>query len=85
MIKLFPFLLLRNTTITTPINPFNKDPFNKDPWTIIDKNRNTPFINTINIKPLFSPDGEEYMIGEFKDILPFTFIKHVETERLDRP
>ena len=80
MIKLFAFLLLRNTTITMPVlKPcLNKDKgplkgpsksFNdKSPWTIIDKNRNTPW--TINVKPLFSPDGEEYNIGVFKDILP---------------
>lgn len=58
MIKVFAFLLLRNSTIIKPA------------WTIIDKNRNMPFINTIKIKPLFSPDGEEYIIGEFKDLLP---------------
>jgi hypothetical protein len=73
MIKLFPFLLLRNTTITTPMSKASwtdKSPWKKDHWTIIDKNRDIPFMNTINIKPLFSPDGEEYIIGEFKDLLP---------------
>jgi hypothetical protein len=68
---MFAFLLLRNTTITTPVSKtWTKDPWTKDHWTIIDKNRNMPFINTIKLKPLFSPDGEEYIIGEFKDLLP---------------
>jgi len=61
MIKLFAFLLLRNTTSTK--------------WVVIDKNRNMPFINTIRVKPFFSPDGEEYIID----------YTHVETPRLDRP
>ena len=61
MIKLFAFLLLRNTTSTK--------------WSVIDKNRNMPFINTIRVKPFFSPDGEEYIID----------YTHVETPRLDRP
>ena len=52
MIKLFAFLLLRNTTVT------------RSTWSVIDKNRNIPFIHTIQVKPLFSPDGEEYIIGE---------------------
>jgi hypothetical protein len=65
MIKLFAFLMLRNTT------QWNTHPKPIPSWTVIDKNRNMPFINTIRIKPFFSPDGEEYII--------------VETCGLDRP
>ena len=49
MIRIFTFLLLRNTTTK---------------WGVIDKNRDIPFIHTIQVKPFFSPDGEEYIIGE---------------------
>ena len=55
MIKLFAFLLLRNTTST-------KMQKSHQSWSVIDKNRNMPFINTIRVKPFFSPDGEEYII-----------------------
>ena len=72
MIKLFAFLMLRNTTSTqtphTQPNPISS-------WTVIDKNRNMHFINTIRMKPFFSPDGEEYII-DYID---------VETRGLDRP
>ena len=74
MIKFFAFLMLRNTT-STPQTQWNTHPKPIPSWTVIDKNRNMPFINTIRMKPFFSPDGEEYII-DYID---------VETCGLDRP
>jgi len=49
MIKLFAFLMLRNMTSTWQTHP-KLSPS----WTVIDKNRNMPFINTIQMKPFFA-------------------------------